>query len=123
MIREPLWWQKGVLYQVYPRSFADASGDGVGDLRGIVSKPDYLKWLGVDAVWLSPFYLSPMADFGYDVSDHTDVHPMFGTLSDFDELLEQAHRHNIRVIIDFVPNHTSDEHPWFEESRSSREIP
>jgi alpha-glucosidase len=93
----------------------------VGDLRGISSRLDYLEWLGVEVVWLSPFYLSPMADFGYDVSDHTDVHPMFGTLSDFDELLEAAHRRDIRVIIDYVPNHTSDEHPWFVESRSSRE--
>src|SRR5215216_4574036 len=123
MVREPLWWQKGVIYQVYPRSFADASGDGVGDLRGIVSKLDYLEWLGVDAAWISPFYPSPMADFGYDVADHCDVDPLFGTLSDFDELLEGAHRRGIRVIIDFVPNRTSDEHPWFVESRSSRDDP
>jgi alpha-glucosidase len=123
MIGEPLWWQKGVIYQIYPRSFADASGDGVGDLRGIISKLDYLEWLGMDAAWISPFYPSPMADFGYDVADHCNVDPLFGTLSDFDELLEGAHRRGIRVIIDFVPNHTSDEHPWFVESRSSRDNP
>ena len=117
------WWQVGVIYQVYPRSFADASGDGVGDLRGIISKLDYLEWLGVDAVWLSPFYPSPMADFGYDVSDYCDVDPLFGDLSDFDELLEGMHRRGIRVIVDLVPNHTSSEHPWFESSRSSRDDP
>ncbi len=118
---EVTWWQRGVVYQIYPRSFMDASGDGVGDLIGIVSRLDYLEWLGVDAVWISPFYPSPMADFGYDVSDYTGVDPLFGTLSDFDRLLEEAHRRGIRVILDYVPNHTSDEHPWFVESRSSRE--
>ncbi|MCA1847451.1 MAG: DUF3459 domain-containing protein [Actinobacteria bacterium] len=118
---EVTWWQRGVVYQIYPRSFMEASGDGVGDLRGIVSRLDYLEWLGVDAVWISPFYPSPMADFGYDVSDYTGVDPLFGTLSDFDRLLEEAHRRGIRVILDYVPNHTSDEHPWFVESRSSRE--
>jgi alpha-glucosidase len=112
-----------VIYQIYPRSFADASGDGTGDLRGIAGRLDYLKWLGVDAVWLSPFYPSPMADFGYDVSDHCGVDPLFGSLEDFDALLDGAHRRGIRVIIDFVPNHTSDEHPWFVESRSSRDNP
>jgi alpha-glucosidase len=115
------WWKTGVIYQVYPRSFMDASGDGTGDLRGITGRLDYLEWLGVDAVWLSPIYPSPMADFGYDISDHTDVDPTFGTLSDFDELLAEAHRRGMRVILDYVPNHTSDEHPWFLESRSSRE--
>lgn len=113
------WWQTGVIYQVYPRSFCDSNGDGVGDLAGITSKLDYLCWLGVDALWLSPIYPSPMADFGYDVSNYTDVHPLFGTLADLDMLLEQAHQRDLKVILDFVPNHTSDEHPWFQASRSS----
>ena len=117
------WWERGVVYQVYPRSFQDSDGDGVGDLRGITGRLGYLEWLGVDAVWISPFYPSPMADFGYDVSDYTGVHPMFGTLEDFDALVEEAHRLGIRVILDYVPNHTSDEHPWFVESRSSRDNP
>ena len=108
-----LWWREAVIYQVYPRSFMDASGDGVGDLVGITEKLDYLSWLGVDAIWLSPIYPSPMADFGYDVSDYTDIHPLFGTLLDFDRLLSEAHRLGLKVILDFVPNHTSDEHPWF----------
>ncbi|WP_047864681.1 alpha-amylase family glycosyl hydrolase [Rubrobacter aplysinae] len=101
----------------------DANGDGVGDLPGVVSKLDYLRWLRVDAVWLSPFYPSPMADFGYDIADHCGVDPLFGELADFDELLEGAHRREIRVILDYVPNHTSDEHPWFVEARSSRQSP
>ncbi len=122
------WWQRGVVYQIYPRSFADADGDGIGDLAGITARLDYLNdgtpaSLGVDAIWLSPFYPSPMADFGYDVSDYTGVHPMFGTLDDFDELVRQAHARGIRVIIDLVPNHTSDQHPWFVASRSSRDNP
>lgn len=120
---EHTWWQTGIIYQIYPRSFADSDGDGVGDLRGITSRLDYLEWLGVDAVWLSPFYPSPMADFGYDVADYCEVDSLFGTLADFDELLEGAHRRGIRLLIDLVPNHTSDEHPWFVESRSSRDNP
>jgi alpha-glucosidase len=117
------WWQKAVIYQIYPRSFQDSNGDGVGDLRGILSRLDYLYWLGVDAIWLSPIYPSPMADFGYDISDYVNVHPLFGALAEFDELLKQAHHHGMRVILDFVPNHTSDQHPWFAESRSSRDNP
>jgi alpha-glucosidase len=114
------WWQTGVIYQIYPRSFLDSNGDGIGDLPGITSKLDYLRWLGVDAIWLSPIYPSPMADFGYDITNYTDVHPLFGTLQDLDTLLEQAHQRNLKLIVDFVPNHTSDEHPWFHLSRSSR---
>ena len=121
--RAPRWWQTGVVYQVYPRSFADASGGGTGDLAGITSRLDYLAWLGVDAIWISPFYPSPMADFGYDVSNYTDVDPIFGSLADFDELLAAAHDRGIRVLIDYVPNHTSDQHPWFTESRASRDSP
>lgn len=114
------WWKRGVIYQIYPRSFQDSNGDGVGDLEGIRSRLDYLVWLGVDAVWISPFYPSPMADFGYDISDYCDIHPLFGTLADFDRLLADAHRKGLKVILDFVPNHTSDRHPWFLESRSAR---
>jgi alpha-glucosidase len=114
------WWQTGVIYQVYPRSFQDTNGDGVGDLKGITARLDYLKGLGVDAVWISPIFPSPMADFGYDVSDYTGVDPLFGTMKDFDVLLAAAHAKGLRVILDFVPNHTSDQHPWFVESRSSR---
>jgi len=120
MMRLHSWWQTGVIYQVYPRSFLDSNGDGVGDLRGVVSKLDYLQWLGVDAIWLSPIYPSPMADFGYDITNYTDVHPLFGTLEDLDNLLHEAHRRDLKLILDFVPNHTSDEHPWFQDSRSSQ---
>ena len=119
-----LWWQKGVIYQIYPRSYRDANGDGIGDLPGITEKLDYLAdTLGIDAIWLSPFYPSPMVDFGYDVSDYTNVDPIFGTLADFDALIAAAHGRGLKVVIDFVPNHTSDQHPWFKESRSSRTNP
>jgi alpha-glucosidase len=114
------WWQRGVIYQVYPRSFMDSDGDGVGDLAGIRSKLDYLQWLGVDAIWISPIYPSPMADFGYDISNYTDIDPIFGTLDDFDALLADAHGRGLKVLLDYVPNHTSDQHPWFLASRSSR---
>jgi alpha-glucosidase len=119
-----LWWQTGVVYQIYPRSYQDSNDDGIGDLNGIIQRLDYLsETLGVEAIWLSPFYPSPMADFGYDVSDYQNVDPMFGTLEDFDRLVAEAHQRNLRVVIDFVPNHTSDQHPWFIESRSSRDNP
>jgi alpha-glucosidase len=114
------WWQVGVIYQVYPRSFQDTDGDGVGDLRGISARLDYLVGLGVDAVWISPIYPSPMADFGYDVADYEGVDRLFGTMEDFDALLAAAHAKGLKVILDFVPNHTSDQHPWFVESRASR---
>ncbi len=120
MTHTHFWWQTGVLYQVYPRSFLDSNGDGVGDIAGITSKLDYLRWHGVDAVWLSPIYPSPMADFGYDISNYTDIHPLFGTLQDLDILVQQAHQRDLKVILDFVPNHTSDEHPWFQQARSSQ---
>jgi alpha-glucosidase len=119
-----LWWQTGVIYQIYPRSFKDTTGNGIGDLAGVIEKLDYLsETLGIDAIWLSPFYPSPMADFGYDVADYTDVAPLFGDLSTFNELVTQAYRRGLKVIIDFVPNHSSDQHPWFIESRASRHNP
>jgi alpha-glucosidase len=117
------WWKRGVIYQIYPRSLQDTNSDGIGDLRGIRSRLDYLVGLGVDAIWLSPVYPSPMKDFGYDVSDYTGVHPMFGTLDELDRLIEDLKRRGLKLILDFVPNHTSNEHPWFVESRSSRDNP
>jgi len=118
-----LWWQRGIIYQVYARSFMDSNGDGVGDLAGLISRLDYLRWLGVDAVWIVPLYPSPMKDFGYDVADYTAIHPLFGTLADFDRLIGEAHARDLKVILDFVPNHSSDQHPWFVASRSSRDNP
>lgn len=119
-----LWWQNAVIYQIYPRSFKDTTANGIGDLMGVIEKLDYLTTtLGVDAIWLSPFYPSPMADFGYDVSNYTDVHPLFGDLEVFDELVAQAHQRDLKIIIDLVPNHTSDQHPWFLESRANCENP
>jgi alpha-glucosidase len=112
------WWQRGTIYQVYPRSFQDSDGDGVGDLEGIRRRLSHLAWLGVDAVWLSPFYPSPMADFGYDVADHCGVDPLFGTLEDWDRLAADARRLGLRLILDYVPNHTSAAHPWFAASRA-----
>ena len=117
------WWQHGVIYQIYPRSFQDSNGDGVGDLEGIRRRLDYLTWLGVDAIWISPIYPSPMADFGYDVADYCDIAPLFGTLADFDQLIADVHARGMKLILDFVPNHTSDQHPWFLASRSSRDDP
>ena len=119
-MREPLWWERGVIYQIYPRSFQDSNGDGIGDIPGIVSRLDYLVDLGVDAIWLSPHYLSPQEDFGYDVAEYTGVDPMYGTLADFDDLVAEAHRRQLRVIVDFVPNHSSSQHPWFIESTAAR---
>src|SRR6476660_6815874 len=115
------WWQASVIYQIYPRSFQGTNNDGIGDLRGIECRLDYLVSLGVDAIWISPIYPSPMVDFGYDVADYCGVDPRFGTLADFDDLLMQAHRRGLKVLLDFVPNHASDQHPWFVESRVSRE--
>jgi oligo-1,6-glucosidase len=116
-------WRRWVVYQVYPRSFADASGDGIGDLKGVLSHVDYLKRLGVDVLWLSPVYRSPMDDNGYDISDYQDVDPLFGTLADLDELIHELHQRNMKLVMDLVVNHTSDEHPWFKEARSSRDSP
>ena len=117
------WWREGVLYQIYPRSFADSNGDGIGDLPGVTSKLDYLEWLGVDGIWLNPTMPSPNADWGYDVADYCDVHPDLGTLDDLDELVTEADARRIRILLDLVPNHTSDRHPWFADSRASRKSP
>ncbi|NLX08189.1 MAG: DUF3459 domain-containing protein [Chloroflexi bacterium] len=116
-----LWWQRGIIYQIYPRSFQDSSGDGIGNLRGILQRLDYLESLQIDAIWLSPIYRSPMADFGYDVADYTAIDPIFGTMDDFDRLLDAVHRRGMKLVMDLIPNHTSDQHAWFIESRSSRD--
>lgn len=123
MTSEFLWWRDGIIYQIYPRSFADSTGDGIGDLQGIISKLDYLADLGIDAIWLSPINPSPDADFGYDVADYKDIDPKYGSMTDFLQLVEQAHQRGIRIIMDLVLNHTSEEHPWFIESRSSLDNP
>lgn len=117
MNNRPEWWRGGIIYQIYPRSFMDSNGDGIGDLPGITGKLDYVAALGVDAIWISPFFKSPMKDFGYDVSDYRDVDPVFGTLDDFRTLLNRAHELNLKVIIDQVWSHSSDQHDWFKESR------
>jgi len=117
------WWRHGIFYQIYPRSFQDSNADGVGDIPGIIERLPYLLALGVDAVWLSPVFASPMADFGYDISDYTGVDPLFGTMEDFDALIKAAHQSGLKMILDLVPNHTSDQHPWFIVSRGSRSNP
>lgn len=117
------WWKEAVVYQVYPRSFKDSNGDGVGDLKGIVSELDYLKSLGVDVVWLNPIYTSPNYDNGYDISDYRNIMTEFGTMQDFDELLKGLHERKMKLLMDLVVNHSSSEHPWFKASRSSRTSP
>ena len=117
------WWKGAAIYQIYPRSFADSNGDGIGDLPGIIARLDYVASLGVDAIWLSPFFTSPMRDFGYDVADYVGVDPVFGTLVDFDALVAKAHALGLKVIIDQVYSHSSDQNGWFKESRSSRDNP
>src|SRR5882757_4351505 len=120
---QTVWWKRGIIYQIYPRSFQDSNGDGIGDLAGIIARLDYLVQLGVDAIWISPIYPSPMADFGYDVADYCGIDPIFGTMEDFKRLLAEVHNCGLKMILDFVPNHSSDQHPWFIESRSSLENP
>lgn len=119
----PAWWKEAVVYQIYPRSFKDSNGDGIGDLNGIREKLDYLKDLGVDVLWLNPIYQSPNVDNGYDISDYRDIMTDFGTMADFDALLADVHAHGLKLIMDLVVNHSSDQHPWFIESRSSRDNP
>ena len=120
---DDLWWRHGIFYQIYPRSFQDSNSDGIGDIAGIVERLPYLQTLGIDAIWLSPIFPSPMADFGYDISDYTGIDPLFGTIEDFDTLVSAAHASGLKIILDLVPNHTSDQHPWFIESRSGRDNP
>src|SRR6478752_8836140 len=123
MTDHPDWWKRSVVYQIYPRSFADSDGDGIGDLRGIIGRVDYLAALGVDVIWLSPVYPSPQDDNGYDISDYQDIEPVFGGLGDFDELLAAVHGRGMRLVMELVVNHTSDEHPWFVDSRSGPDSP
>jgi alpha-glucosidase len=123
MQSDEFWWRHGIFYQIYPRSFQDSNGDGVGDIAGIIGRLPYLLELGIDAIWLSPIFPSPMADFGYDIADYTGIDPLFGTMADFDALISAAHAAGLRIILDLVPNHTSDQHPWFIESRQSRDNP
>ena len=120
MNKNPRWWQKGIIYQIYPRSYQDSNNDGVGDLPGIRQRLDHLQSLNIDAIWLSPIYPSPMHDFGYDVADYEDIASEFGTLEDMDQLIAEAHGRGIKVIMDMVLNHSSSDHPWFIESRSSK---
>ena len=120
---EKKWWHKCVVYQIYPRSFQDSNGDGIGDIPGIISRLDYIKTLGVDVIWLSPVYKSPMEDNGYDISDYQDIDPIFGTLHDMDTLITEANKRGIKIVMDLVVNHTSSEHPWFIESRKSKDNP
>ena len=122
-MKDRRWWKTAVVYQIYPRSFQDSNGDGIGDLQGIVSRLDYLKELGIDAIWLSPVCRSPQDDNGYDISDYQDIDPMFGTLKDMDELIAEAKKRGIRIILDLVLNHSSDEHRWFQEAKKSRDNP
>ena len=117
------WWKESVIYQIYPRSFMDSNGDGIGDLKGITSKLDYLKELGIDVIWLSPVYQSPNDDNGYDISDYQAIMEEFGTMEDFDEMLSEAHERGIKIVMDLVVNHTSDEHRWFVESRKAEDTP
>ncbi|HET9963228.1 MAG TPA: alpha-amylase family glycosyl hydrolase, partial [Nitrospiraceae bacterium] len=117
------WWQRAVFYEIAPISFQDSNGDGRGDLPGLINRIDHLEWLGIDAIWLTPIYRSPMRDLGYDIADYCAIDPLFGTMDDFDRLVGLLHERGIRLILDFVPNHTSDQHPWFVESRASRSSP
>ena len=123
LVRDPDWWRGAVIYQIYPRSFQDSNGDGIGDLSGIIHRLPHVAELGVDAIWISPFFTSPQRDFGYDVSDYCDVDPMFGTLDDFDRVIATAHDLGVKVMIDLVLSHTSSDHPWFQESSADRDNP